>query len=111
MKKDVKTARKLFGEMCVHKGYCSRRDVDTALEIQRQRVAAGESHKMLGLIMLQEAMIDNAQFIDLLKELDTLVHDEDLDSVALDDTLPEDEELEELDEVDLIPDEEFDEEF
>jgi hypothetical protein len=90
MKKDVQTARKLFGEMCVHKGYCSRRDVDLALDIQKQLVAAGEDHKLLGLILLQEAMIDNAQFIDLLKELDTLVHDDDVDGIEPDDTLEDD---------------------
>ena len=77
-KDDVKAARKLFGEMAVHKGYCSRKDVEKALEIQRELTETGQTPKMLGLIMLQEAMIDNSQFIDLLKELDHLVHDADL---------------------------------
>jgi hypothetical protein len=75
-KDDVKTARKLFGEMAIHKGYCTREDVDRALEIQRQLVESGDEPRMLGLILLGEGMIDNTEFIDLLKELDTIVHDE-----------------------------------
>ncbi len=78
MTHDAKEARKLFGEMAVHKGYCSRKDVEKALEIQNELTETGQTPKMLGLIMLQEAMIDNSQFIDLLKELDHLVHDADL---------------------------------
>ena len=76
MKGDIKTVRKLFGEMAVHKGYCSRRDVEKALTIQRGITESGDQPKMLGLIMLTEGMIDNTQFIDLLKELDHIVHDE-----------------------------------
>ncbi len=72
----VKAARKLFGEMAVHKSYCTRRDVEKALRIQADRVKGGKSPKMLGLIMLEETMIDNSQFIDLLRELDHIVHDE-----------------------------------
>lgn len=68
-------APRLFGEMAVHKGYCTKRDIDRALRIQRERVTAGQKAKMLGLILLEEAMIDNAQFIDLLKELDFVVHE------------------------------------
>jgi len=78
MKNDVQAARKLFGEMAVHKGYCTKRDVDKALKIQSDLVEAGQARKMLGLIMLEETMVDNAQFIDLLMELDRLVHDETL---------------------------------
>lgn len=72
----AKAARRLFGEMAVCKGYCTRRDVDKALKIQADRVKAGKPPKMLGLILLEEAMIDNSQFIDLLRELDHIVHDD-----------------------------------
>ncbi len=72
----VKAARKLFGEMAVHKGYCTRRDVAKALKIQADRLKAGKPPKMLGLIMLEETIIDNSQFIDLLRDLDHIVHDD-----------------------------------
>jgi len=77
MRENSQTVRKLFGEMAVQRGYCSRKDVDRALRVQRE-LAEGGTARMLGLIMLGEAMIDNVQFIDLLKELDTIVHDEEL---------------------------------
>ena len=76
MERDVQAARKLFGEMAVHKGYCTDEDVQRALEIQRALEKSGP-RKMLGLIMLEETMIDNAQFLELLVELDHFVHDED----------------------------------
>jgi len=79
MNPDVSTARKLFGEMAVQKGYCTRKDVDKAFKIQQKMAAEHHSPKMLGLIMLEQAMIDNFQFIDLLQELDKLVHDDDLE--------------------------------
>jgi hypothetical protein len=75
MKTDPQTTRKLFGEMVVHKGYVDRDMVDQALEIQKEQVDAGQPRRLLGLIMLTEGMIDNFQFIDLLKDLDTIVHD------------------------------------
>lgn len=77
MKDDVQTARKLFGEMAVQKGYCTEKDVEKALQIQTALEKDGESRKMLGLIMLEETMIDNAQFIEILMELDKVVHEQD----------------------------------
>jgi hypothetical protein len=82
-KKDVQAARQLFGEMAVQRGYCSRKDVEKALKIQARHAEEGNERKMLGLIMLEEAMIDNMQFIELLKELDVLVHDEDIEEEGL----------------------------
>ncbi len=75
MKNDVRTARKRFGEMAVQKGYCTHKDVEKALEIQRALAESEQPPQMLGLIMLQEAMLDNTQFIDLLVDLDSVVHD------------------------------------
>ena len=76
MQLDVNTARKLFAEMAVQKGYCSEEDVAEALAKQAEMEDHEQHHKMLGLILLQEGMIDNTQFIDLLMELDKVVHDE-----------------------------------
>lgn len=76
MKDDVQTARKLFGEMALEKGYCTKNDVDKALQIQSALEKDGEGRKMLGLIMLEETMIDNAQFIEILMELDKVVHND-----------------------------------
>lgn len=74
MTKPKPTSKKLLGEIAVHKGYCTKHDVAKALDIQKCLAATGRT-KMLGLILLEQAMIDNAQFIDLLRELDHMVHD------------------------------------
>ncbi|MFH1732143.1 MAG: hypothetical protein ABIF82_10920 [Planctomycetota bacterium] len=76
MQVDVETARKMFGEMAVRKGYCSKEDVEKALKVQAKMEDHEQHHKMLGLILLQEGMIDNTQFIDLLMDLDKIVHDD-----------------------------------
>ena len=76
MKNDAQTARRLFGELAVHRGYCTRKDVDRALKIQREQMEPDGKPKMLGLIMLEEAMIDNSQLIELVMELDKIVHDD-----------------------------------
>ena len=75
MKTDPQTTRKLFGEMVLHKGYADRETVAQALKIQQEQEDAGQPRRLLGLIMLTEGMIDNFQFIDLLKDLDMIVHD------------------------------------
>lgn len=71
----IRPASKLVGELAVNKGYCSKQEVRNATAIQKQMAANGETPKMLGLILLEQGYIDNAQFIDLLAELDKLVHD------------------------------------
>jgi hypothetical protein len=76
MQVDMETAKRMFGEMAVRKGYCSQEDIDEALEKQAEMEDHEQHHKMLGLILLQEGMIDNTQFIDLLMDLDKIVHDD-----------------------------------
>ncbi len=109
MEDDVRTARKLFGEMAVQKGYCTKEDVERALEIQRVLEASGEPRTMLGLIMLEETMINNEQFIELLMELDHLVHEEEPDEYDAPLDIEEETEEEELD--DMIGEDELDDEF
>lgn len=76
MQVDKDDARKMFAEMAVRKEYCSQEDIDAALAIQAEKEDHEQHHKMLGLILLQEGLIDNSQFIDLLMDLDKIVHDD-----------------------------------
>jgi hypothetical protein len=78
MKADRQTVRKLFGELVVHKGYTDRKSVEKALKIQQEDEKAGRPRRMLGLIMVAEGIIDNFQFIDLLKDIDHIVHDDEV---------------------------------
>lgn len=65
----TKPRRLLFGEAIVAAGLVERDVVERALEIQRQRDAIGESHKLLGLIMLEMGAISNEQLISTLKAM------------------------------------------
>jgi hypothetical protein len=56
-----------FGEAIVAAGHVDRDIVERALDIQRKRDAIGESHKLLGLIMLEMGAISNEQLIQTLK--------------------------------------------
>ena len=76
MQVDKDAARKMFAEMAVRKVYCTQEDIDAALAIQAEKEDHEQHYKMLGLILLQEGMIDNSQFIDLLMDLDKIVHDD-----------------------------------
>ena len=76
MQVDMAAARKMFAEMAARKGYCSEEDIEQALKKQAEMEDHEQHHKMLGLILLQEGMIDNSQFIDLLMDLDKIVHDD-----------------------------------
>lgn len=58
-----------FGEAIVAAGLVDPEVVEKALEIQRQRDAIGESHKLLGLIMLEMGAISNEQLIATLKAM------------------------------------------
>jgi len=74
-------ARQLFAEMAIQKGYCSQKDIEKALKIQGEMKRKHHHPKMLGLILLQEGLVDNSQFLDLLVDLDHVVHDEDPDDL------------------------------
>lgn len=65
----TRTRRLLFGEAIVAAGHVERDIVERALEIQRERDAIGESHKLLGLIMLEMGAISNEQLIGTLKQM------------------------------------------
>lgn len=65
----MRTKGMRFGEVVVAKGYLQPDVVQRALEIQRQRDGEGESHKLLGLILLEMGVIDNEQLIETLRHI------------------------------------------
>ena len=68
--------KELFGELAVKAGFITRRDLEAALQKQKEIVAKGEQHKLLGLILVEMGLLGNDQFIALLKEaqLDATLH-------------------------------------
>ncbi len=63
----AETSSNLFGEVAFKLGFVQRQDVERALRMQQQDVAAGRPHRLLGIVMLQENMITSAQLIEILR--------------------------------------------
>ncbi len=58
-----------FGEAVVAAGYSRPEAVHRALELQRERDGIGESHKLLGLILLEMGELSSRQLIDVLRRM------------------------------------------
>ena len=63
--------KKRFGEVAVRAGFVTTGDVTSALSRQKEIAANGGKHKLIGIIMLEMGLLDNAQLIHVLKELET----------------------------------------
>ncbi|RMG08499.1 MAG: UDP-glucose 4-epimerase GalE [Planctomycetota bacterium] len=61
--------RRRFGEVAVQRGYLSPEQVERALAIQRERDGIGESHKLVGLILLEMGALSNEQLIETLRAM------------------------------------------
>lgn len=62
--------RVLFGDIVREKNFASGEDVEKALAIQKKMDEEGEEHKLLGIIMLEQGMLNSDQLLQLLKELE-----------------------------------------
>lgn len=59
-----------FGQVAVRKGYVTGQQVETALAHQRGLRERGAPHKLIGMILLEEGFLSNAQLIDVLKTME-----------------------------------------
>ncbi|WP_372368761.1 3-deoxy-8-phosphooctulonate synthase [Candidatus Uabimicrobium sp. HlEnr_7] len=62
--------RVLFGDIVRSKNFATLEDVEKALTIQRKMDEDGEEHKLLGIIMLEQGMLNSDQLLELLKDLE-----------------------------------------
>ncbi|TET34660.1 MAG: hypothetical protein E3J72_13870 [Planctomycetota bacterium] len=60
-------AREKFGRVAIRLGFVKEEQVKEALDIQRKMDESGQPHKLIGLIMLEQGMLSNAQLIEMLK--------------------------------------------
>ena len=67
----MKKHYKPFGRVCVKLGFCTPQDVEKALEIQQTIDKNQKKRVLLGIIMLEQGMIDNAQLIKVLRYYET----------------------------------------
>ena len=58
-----------FGELAIMAGYVQDQAVQQALKTQRERDGIGESHQLLGLILLEMGAISSAQLIEALRRM------------------------------------------
>jgi len=56
-----------FGEVAMRLGFITESVLNDALRRQMRRVEEGESHKLLGMILLEHGYIDNGQLISILR--------------------------------------------
>ena len=64
---DERRAR--FGEVVVAAGFLSPDAIEEALKIQAERDGIGESHQLLGLILLEMGAISSSQLIEALRRM------------------------------------------
>jgi hypothetical protein len=72
--------KELFGQIALRAGFINERDLSTALRQQKQIVAQGGKHRLIGLLMVEMGLLGTDQFISLLKELqlDATLHSQPL---------------------------------
>jgi hypothetical protein len=63
-----------FGEIARKLGYIDDSMLTDALRRQKSRIESGESHKLLGLILLELGHIDSEQLIEILKRFEADQH-------------------------------------
>lgn len=66
--------RELFGAVAVRLGFTKRQEVNRALKRQKELREKKQKHKLIGLIMLELGILDTAQLIRVLKELELKQH-------------------------------------
>ena len=66
----ARSPRELFGQLAIRKGYITPEQRDQALARQKQIVAEGAKHKLIGLLMVEMGFLTNAQLISILKYIE-----------------------------------------
>jgi UDP-glucose 4-epimerase len=66
---ETEAQKELFGEIAIRMGFITHHQLDDALKLQKDMDRKG-THKLLGMLMLQEGMLSNSQLIQILKYMD-----------------------------------------
>jgi hypothetical protein len=67
----VAKRRVRFGEAALQAGYIQDGALEKALVLQKERDQNGESHKLLGIILLEMGAISSEQLIGILKKMNS----------------------------------------
>ena len=66
---ETEAQKEFFGEIAIRMGFINHEQLDTALKLQREMDREG-THKLLGMLMLQEGILSNSQLIQILKYME-----------------------------------------
>ncbi|MFH1422398.1 MAG: UDP-glucose 4-epimerase GalE [Planctomycetota bacterium] len=70
---ESKAQKEYFGEIAIKKGFISHEDLEKCLFIQKEMDKLG-THKLLGMIMLNEGVLSNEQLIEILRYMEEKGH-------------------------------------
>ncbi|MHC4712191.1 MAG: hypothetical protein ACYTAN_02830 [Planctomycetota bacterium] len=56
-----------FGQIAIRLGFCTQKDIDEALDIQKQLNADQKEHKLIGMILLETRALSTTQLIEILQ--------------------------------------------
>ena len=62
--------QELFGEIAVRLGFVNRGQVDQALATQKHAQGSGQTHKLIGMHLLDAGALTSAQLIEVLREME-----------------------------------------
>ncbi len=66
-----KSKRKPFGQIAIDMGFVTADAVKRALDIQHKEDAAGKTHRLLGIIMLEAGFLSSEELIQILRYYQT----------------------------------------
>lgn len=66
---ETEAQKEFFGEIAIRMGFITHEQLDEGLRLQKEMDRQG-THKLLGMLMLQEGMLSNSELIQILKYME-----------------------------------------
>ena len=60
--------QKPSGSIAIAKGYCTAKEVEQALSVQRRLEEDGKGRVLLGIILVEQGIISTSELIEILRE-------------------------------------------
>lgn len=65
----ARPGREPFGQVAVRRGYVTQQQVSEALSRQKDIRDGGQTHKLIGMIMLEMGALGTSELIEVLREM------------------------------------------
>ena len=63
-----KEGERPFGSIAIAKGYCTAKEVEQALSVQRRLEKEGQGRVLLGIILVEQGIISTSELIEILRD-------------------------------------------